>query len=55
MIALELTAALFAASLAWGVVGLVTMAALIAIVGAIVLRSMPRRARAQDSTARAHV
>ncbi len=54
VIALELVAALCAAGVAWGVVGLVAVGALIAIVGAVVLVSMPRRARAQESTARAH-
>ena len=54
VIALELVAALCAAGVAWGVVGLVAVAALIVIIAAVVLLSMPRRARAQESTVRAH-
>jgi hypothetical protein len=51
VIALELVVALCAAGVAWGVVGLVVVGALAAIVALV---SMPSRARAQESAARAH-
>jgi hypothetical protein len=54
VIALELVAALCAAAVAWGIGGLFAVGGLIAIVTAVALRSMPRRASAQESTARAH-
>jgi hypothetical protein len=54
VITLELVVALCAAGVAWGGVGLVVVGALVAIVAAIALVSVPRRARAQESTARAH-
>jgi hypothetical protein len=54
VIALELVATLWAAGAAWGAVGLFVALALIAIATAVVLVSTPRRARDQESTARAH-
>ncbi len=54
VIALELLAASCAAAVVWGVVGLVVVGVPLVIVAAVVLVSTPRRARAQESTARAH-
>jgi hypothetical protein len=54
VIALELVVSMCAAGVAWGVVGLVAVGALIAIVGGVALLSTPRRTRVQESTARAH-
>ena len=54
VIALELLVAWCAAGVAWGVVGLVAVGVPVAIVAVVALVSTPRRARAQESTARAH-
>ncbi len=54
VIAIELLVASCAAGVAWGVVGFVAVGVPLVIVAAVVLVSTPRRARAQESTARAH-
>jgi hypothetical protein len=54
VIALELLVAWCAAGVAWGVVGLVAVGVPVVIVALVALVSTPRRARAQESTARAH-
>ena len=54
VIALQLVVAVVAGVVAWGATGAVLLGALVAIVAIATLMSMPRRSRAQDSTARAH-
>jgi hypothetical protein len=54
VIVLEVVVALGAAGFAWGLTGLVAAGAAVIVVVVVALVSMPRRARAQESSARAH-
>jgi MFS family permease len=54
VIATQLVVALWAGIATWGVVGAVVIGGLGALVAIAALRSLPRRARAHDTSARAH-